>query len=250
MTDRRNDILVFMPTYNEAGHVEQMLERIRATGVSADVMFLDDNSTDGTAEIIDHLTEIDDAVFVIHRTGKLGIGSAHRVGINHAYEAGYRILITMDADLVHRPEDIPSFMDAGNAHDIVVGNRFVQKDSLAEWNLFRKTLTRAGHIMTRLLLRHNFDATGAFRLYRLDTIDRQIFESVRADNYEFFFTSLTVLHLNGCSIAEVPVLLPSRVYGTSKMELKHIFKSVFAMLRLGMQVCLARKSLLLGSLDK
>ena len=244
MKSGTSDILVFMPTYNEAGHVEMILERIQATGIAMDVMFLDDNSTDGTGEIIDRLAAEHEAVFAIHRAGKLGIGSAHLVGINHAYDAGYRILITMDADLVHRPEDIPAFLEAGAHCDIVIGNRFVNRDSLAEWNLFRKTLTHGGHVMTRLLLRHNYDATGAFRLYRLDAIDRRIFDFVTAQNYEFFFTSLTILHLNGCRIVEIPIQLPSRVYGSSKMELKHIVNSVAAMLKLAVKITFSRRSVL------
>ena len=111
----KNDILVFLPTYNEAGHVTEMRDRIKATGVAADIMFLDDNSTDGTGEIIDRFAAEDETMFAVHRPGKEGIGGAHLDGIRRAYEAGYKILITMDSDLVHKPEDIPAFLAAGEA---------------------------------------------------------------------------------------------------------------------------------------
>lgn len=238
-------MLIFLPTYNEAGNVEDMLQRIQATGIAADVLFLDDASTDGTGEIIDRLAAGHDSVFAMHREGKLGVGSAHLAGIRRAYDEGYRILVTMDSDFVHMPEDMPRFLVASEASDIVVGTRFRKKESLAEWNLFRKTLSHLGHLLTRLLLRHDYDATGAFRLYRLDRIDRVAFDLVRTRDYEFFFTSLTILHLNGYRITEVPILLPGRVYGTSKMQLKHMVKGVLVMVRLGLVRALFRHRLLL-----
>lgn len=241
----KNEILIFLPTYNEAGHVTEMRDRIKATGVPADIMFLDDNSTDGTGEIIDRFAAEDEAMLAVHRPGKEGIGGAHLEGIRCAYEAGYKILITMDSDLVHKPEDIPAFLAASDAADIVIGTRFEMKDSLAEWNLFRKTLTHLGHMLTRLLLRHNFDATGAFRVYRLDRIDRRVFDLVEARDYEFFFTSLTILHLNGYPIAEIAIELPGRVYGHSKMELRHMAKSVLLMVKLGLKRVFKRERLIL-----
>jgi dolichol-phosphate mannosyltransferase len=243
---RQNDILVFLPTYNEAGHVDEMRRRIKATGLPVDIMFLDDNSTDGTGDIIDGFAAADPAMFAVHRPGKEGIGGAHLDGIARAYDAGYKILVTMDSDMVHKPEDIPAFLEASEQADIVIGTRFERADSLAEWNLFRKTLTHAGHMLTRLLLRHDYDATGAFRVYRLDRIDRRAFDLVEARDYEFFFTSLTILHLNGYSIVEIPIELPGRVYGESKMELKHMAKSVLLMVKLGARRVFAREKLLVG----
>jgi dolichol-phosphate mannosyltransferase len=241
----KNEILIFLPTYNEAGHVPIILERIQATGVKADVVFLDDNSTDGTRDIIDGFAAKFDNVFAIHRTGKLGIGSAHLDGIRYAYDKGYQILVTMDSDLVHKPEDIPAFLEASDKADVVIGTRFEMKNSLAEWNLFRKTLTHLGHMLTRLLLRHDFDSTGGFRAYRLDKIRREAFDLVKARDYEFFYTSLTILHLNGHPIAEIPIELPGRAYGHSKMQLTHMAKSVLLMVKLGIKCQLFRTSLLL-----
>ena len=245
----KNDILVFLPTYNEAGHVEEMRRRIQATGLPLDIMFLDDNSTDGTGEVIDMFAAEDETVLAVHRPGKEGIGGAHLEGIRRAYEGGYRILITMDSDLVHKPEDIPAFLAASEAADVVIGTRFEMKSSLDEWNLFRKVLTHLGHMLTRLLLRHNYDATGAFRVYRLDRIDRRLFDLIQARDYEFFFTSLTILHLNDYPIAEIAIELPGRVYGHSKMELRHMTKSVLLMVTLGLKRVFARHRLLLASSD-
>ena len=247
---RRNDILIFIPTYNEAGHVEPLYRRIQATGLAADVLFLDDNSSDGTGEILDGFAAESDTVSVIHRPGKLGIGSAHRMGIEAAYENGYPVLVTMDADFVHKPEDIPAFLAEAETHDTVVGTRFVRAESLAEWDPVRKMATRFGHFLTKLLLRHDFDATGAFRVYRLDRIDRRLFDLIKSNDYEFFFTSLTILHLNGYRIAEVPIDLPWRQYGTSKMAVRLMIKSVLVMMKLGAVATFRRRSLLVGNGSK
>ena len=123
------------------------------------------------------------------------------------------------------------------------------KCSLDEWNLFRKVLTHLGHMLTRLLLRHNYDATGAFRVYLLDRIDRRVFDLIQTRDYEFFFTSLTILHLNDYPIAEIAIELPGRVYGHSKMELRHMAKSVLLMVTLGLKRVFARQRLLLASSD-
>ena len=244
------NILIFMPTYNEAGHIPIIINRIREVLGEIDILIIDDNSTDGTGDLADNLSEKDKNIFVIHRTGKLGIGSAHLTGIQYAFEKGYEALVTMDSDLVHKPEDIPAFLKASKDHDVVIGTRFHRKGSLAEWSIFRKILTHLGHFLTRVLLRHEFDATGGFRVYRLDKISRSTFDSISARDYEFFYTSLTILHLNGHSITEIPIELPGRVYGQSKMQIRHMIKSVMLMLLLGVRIRVLRRSLLSSSKSK
>src|SRR5690349_6877589 len=145
-------ILVFIPTYNEAENVERIFRQIQLLDLTADVLFLDDNSPDGTGKIIDKIVVENKNASVIHRTGKLGIGSAHKVGIERAYESGYQTLITMDCDFTHSPEYILDFLKNKERTDIVVGSRYLKKDSLATWNLFRKSLTRLGHFLTVNLL--------------------------------------------------------------------------------------------------
>lgn len=228
-----SDTLVVLPTYNEAGHIPILYNRLKALNINADIVFIDDASPDGSGELIDTIAAKDPHVYAIHRAGKSGIGGAHLCGIAYAYDNGYKTLITMDTDLVHKPEDIPDFLEASKKTDIVIGTRFFFKESLKEWNIFRKTLTHLGHKLTKLFLRHDYDSTGGFRVYRIDRINRQAFDLVKARDYEFFFYSLTILHLNGYSISEIPIELPGRVYGTSKMEIKHMAKSLLLMIKLG-----------------
>lgn len=224
-------ILIFIPTYNERENIRSIYSQIKKLELKCDFLFLDDNSPDGTGKVMDEIATSDASVHVIHRAGKLGIGSAHLDGIRWAYDQGYQRLVTMDCDFTHQPEDIPRFLEQSNAFDVVVGSRFMKKESLSDWNLLRKTLTHLGHWMTKYLLAMPYDATGAFRVYRLDQIPLRSFEKVSSKGYSFFFESLYGLHLNGLSIKEIPILLPARTYGHSKMTVKdslvslqHLFK--------------------------
>jgi len=222
----RNELLIFIPTYNERENAEQILGQILALELPADLLFVDDNSPDGTGELLDRLAAAHANVSVRHRSGKLGIGSAHAEGINWAYDRGYRLLLTMDCDFTHSPEYIRDFLAQADSADIVVGSRYLQEKSLSTWNAYRRVLTSLGHVATGLFLRMPYDATGAFRLYRLDRISRYFLDAVHSRGYSFFFESLYVLHLNGYRVAEIPTHLPARVYGHSKMKMRDAFHSL------------------------
>jgi dolichol-phosphate mannosyltransferase len=224
--------LLFIPTYNEKENVERILAEILRLGLDLDILFLDDNSPDGTGKLLDGLAEKHPNLRVIHRSEKLGIGSAHLAGIRWAYDHGYSRLITMDCDFSHPPEYLPDFIEGSRTHDVVVGSRYLLDESLKEWNLFRKAITHVGHLLTRYLLGMPYDASGAFRFYRLDRIPREAFDRVRSMGYSFFFESLFILHANRFSIKEVPIHLPARTYGHSKMSLSEALQSLKRLFRI------------------
>lgn len=223
---KRADTLIFIPTYNERENVGLMAEQLLALPIEADVCFCDDNSPDGTGEVLDSLAKQHPRLSVMHRTGKLGIGSAHLDGIAMAYDKGYRQLVTMDCDFTHSPSDIPRLLDAAKHADVVAGSRFQKEDSLPGWSLLRRTLTHLGHAMTRNLLGVTGDATGAFRVYRLDRVPRAIFNLVTEKGYAFFFQSMFIFGENGLDVVNVPIVLPARTYGHSKMDLNEVRRSV------------------------
>lgn len=218
--------LILIPCYNEKENVLKIEKRIAALKLSVDILFVDDNSPDGTGKILDGLAKKHPNVFVLHRPGKKGIGSAHKEGINWAYQRGYEKLVTMDADLTHLPEDIPVLLANSRGYDVVVTSRYMRKKSLEGWDFSRKVLTRLGHLMTRVLLKMPYDATNAFRFYDLKRIPRKIFALVESNGYSFFFESLHVLNLNGFKIKEIPINLSPRTYGSSKMKVSDAFQSL------------------------
>ena len=224
--------LIFVPTYNERDNAPELFKQILAMGFEADILFLDDNSPDGTGQILDKLAATHHRLHVIHRTGKLGIGSAHVDGIQWAYRHGYTRIVTMDCDFTHSPVDIPRLFAALSGSDVVVGSRWVQADSLNEWSAFRKFLTSLGHFLTRDLLKVPFDATGAFRVYDLTRIPRHIFTRVTAKGYAFFFESLFLLIRNDYRVREIPIVLPKRTYGHSKMRIYDALSSAGRIVKL------------------
>jgi len=240
---QKNNTLIFIPTYNEVDNVEKIFKDIKALNLPADMLFLDDNSPDGTGLIIDTLAANNTHVFTIHRKGKLGIGSAHQDGIRWAYEHRYKTLITMDCDFTHSPSYITDFVKLSDKATIVVGSRYLQKDSLSTWNLFRKFLTYLGHFLTVNLLNVPYDASGAFRLYNLEKIDENLFGLILSRGYSFFFESLFILYHNKITVVETPIELPSRTYGTSKMTYKDAWNSLTFLLNLCYRKLFSKKTL-------
>ena len=218
-----NKILIFIPTLNEQKNVKLIYDKIKFLKVDVDYLFIDDDSSDGTLEILRDLSLKDKKFTYIHRKTNKGIGSAHIEGIKFAYKKSYEIIITMDCDLSHSPQDILKFINIKNKGDIIIGTRFKNNKSIEDWNFYRKFLTKLGNFATLIFLGLNYDTTGAFRLYNLKNIDQNFLNLVTFDRYSFFFESLYILNLNKYKIVEIPIILPSRVYGESKQTFKDIF---------------------------
>lgn len=240
--------LIFVPTYNEKDNAPRMCEALFALGLDADVLFTDDNSPDGTGQLLDALKARFPRLIVRHRPSKLGIGSAHAEGIQWAYDQGYARLVTLDCDFTHSPTDVPALLQATDNKDIAIGSRWVTRNSLPGWNIFRLCMTRLGHLLTTNVLGVTQDASGAFRVYRLDKIPRQLFSLVQSRGYSFFFESLFIFNRNGLTIQEIPIVLPARTYGSSKMTASaaghsatYIFKLALAHLRRPEQFLIERE---------
>lgn len=226
------ELLIFIPTYNERENVGAILGQLLALDLKTDILFVDDNSPDGTGILLDELAKDHPNVMVQHRAGKLGIGSAHKHSIAWAYEQGYTQLVTMDCDFTHSPEYIHQFIKLGKTADVVVGSRYLHQGSLSTWNARRRTLTHLGHWATGFFLGLPYDATGGYRLYRLDRVSRYFLTTVQSQGYSFFFESLFILHLNNYRIAEVPTNLPARTYGHSKMRFSDAVNSLSQLVHL------------------
>lgn len=229
-------LLALIPTYNEAENVEEVVGGILSLALDMDMLFVDDNSPDGTGAILDRLAGRYPRLRVLHRPGKSGIGSAHRDGILWAYQQGYQGLVTMDADLTHRPRDILRLLEAAGDKDVVVGSRFINPDSLRDWAWHRRLLTRLGHRLTRVVLGLPQDATNAFRFYRLANIPRGLWDMVESPGYSFFFETLLRLSVSGLRLGEIAIVLPARACGHSKMRFSDIRHSVLFLFVLGLRL--------------
>jgi dolichol-phosphate mannosyltransferase len=227
-----NRILVGIPTLNESKNVESMINRLLGIPVPMDLIFVDDQSDDGTGEILDRLALLHEGLTVLHRPRGGGIGSAHQDILRYAYEHDYEVLVTMDCDFSHQPEDILGLLASSESCPLVVGSRFLDAESLSDWNIKRKFLTHLGHWLTKNLLQLPMDATGAFRLYRLRMIPRSIWGRVSSSGYAFLFESLLALKRAGIICREISIRLPKRVYGESKLNLLQAIRSLAVLIRL------------------
>ena len=226
-------ILIFIPTLNEAGTISELLTLINKLYPSLDILIVDDNSNDGTLDELQRLKLRGLPVKIIVRESKMGVGSAHLFAINYAFENIYELLVTMDGDGAHDPKSIKNLLFSAQNNDLVIGSRYLQKNSLIEWNFFRKSLTHLIHLLTWKFLGLNYDNSSAFRCYNLIRLKKQSFAKIQSSGYDFFFESIFVLTKNQrIKIAQIPIYLPARTYGNSKLNIKLALIAFKTLLRL------------------
>ncbi len=211
--------VMVVPTYNESENIEWIVGRLCAAQPGVDVMIVDDNSPDGTGAIADRLAAADDAISVVHRTVKAGLGAAYLHGFDEALKAGYDVIGEMDADGSHQPEQLQRLLDALRTADLVIGSRYVPGGSVVNWPIQRLALSRGGNLYVRLLLGIKVkDATAGYRLFRRATLEAIDLGSVRSTGY-VFQTDLAYRTLaRGLRVTEVPIEFVERERGNSKMS--------------------------------
>lgn len=212
-------IVVLIPTYNERENIALIVSRLRAAVPAADVLVLDDNSPDGTGAVADRLAVGDAQVKVLHRTSKDGLGAAYLAGFDLALERGYDVLVEMDADGSHQPEQLPSLLAALGDADVVLGSRWVPGGSVVNWPIHRKALSRGGNLYVRALLGMPIgDATGGFRAYRASALRTLDLQDVASLGYCFQVDLVWRVVLAGLTVVEVPITFVERTMGDSKMS--------------------------------
>jgi dolichol-phosphate mannosyltransferase len=217
-------VLVIIPTYNEADNLRLITERVRRSVPSVDILVADDNSPDGTGRIADELAASDNHVFVLHRAGKQGLGAAYVAGFGWARNKGYDVVVEMDADGSHAPEELPKLLDTLRTVDVVLGTRYVPGGSVHNWPLHRLALSRGGNLYIRMALGMPFkDATGGYRAYKVAVLDAIDVDTVASQGYSFQVELAWRAYRHGFRIAEVPITFVERVRGASKMS-GNIFK--------------------------
>jgi dolichol-phosphate mannosyltransferase len=212
-------VLVVVPTYNEIDNLERILARLAAAVPQAHVLVVDDNSPDGTGELAAKLAAGDDRVHVLHRPGKSGLGPAYVAGFRWGRARGFDVLVEMDADGSHAPEELPRLLDALDGADLVLGSRYAPGGSVHDWPVHRLLLSRAGNGYTRWALRLPLtDATGGYRAARGELLDRLPFDEVASQGYCFQVDWAWRAQRDGARVVEVPISFTEREFGRSKMS--------------------------------
>jgi len=232
-----------MPTYNERQNLESVAGRVRAALPEADLLVVDDNSPDGTGDIADKLAETDPHVQVLHRTEKAGLGKAYIAGFSWALERGYDVIVEMDADGSHRPEDLPRLLTALDSADAVIGSRYVPGGTVVNWPKSREFLSRGANIYNRLMLGISVkDATGGFRVYRAATLRKLDLSNIESAGYCFQIDMTLRVLQAGLKLAEVPITFVERERGSSKMSNAVIREAFFRVAQWGISARLHGRS--------
>ena len=236
MTTTGNSSLVIIPTYNERENITMIVDRVLAASDAIDVLIVDDSSPDGTGEIADGLAARHPAVHVLHRAGKDGLGAAYLAGFAWGQEAGYSELVEMDADGSHHPEDLPRLLELLQDNDLALGSRWVPGGMVENWPLRRKLLSRGGNVYTRMALGISVkDATGGFRAFRSEALERIDLRAVESQGYCFQVDLLWRALERGLTVVEMPIVFTERVYGESKMSGSIVRESLEKVTRWGIR---------------
>ncbi len=229
--------LLIVPTYNEAENVERVATEFLSPVAGSELLFVDDASPDGTGAIIDRIRAEDPRVHVLHRAGKLGLGTAYLEGFEWALARDYQLIVEMDADFSHDPGHLPELVAAAEAGaDVVVGSRYVDGGGTRNWGLGRRLISRAGGRYARSVLGVGVrDMTAGFVCYRRAALERIDLASIRSNGYSFQIEMKYRAHRAGLRIVEVPIVFEDRRVGQSKMSRAIVAEALWMVwkLRLG-----------------
>ena len=232
--DRTSRLLVSLATYNERDNIAPLIQSIHQQAPHADILIIDDNSPDGTGQLADELASRDSRIHVIHRPGKLGLGTATVATIRFAIEKDYDLLLNLDADFSHPPRYLPALLKGMDRHDVMIGSRYVAGGGTENWPLSRKIISRSVNRLVRTLFRMPVkDASGAFRCYRVQKLREVPLELIKSRGYSFQQEMLYRCHKAGCRLGETPIIFENRRAGTSKVNWKEAARSISMLLWLG-----------------
>lgn len=232
--------LVVIPTYNEKDNVVRLASAVLAQHEDFQILFVDDNSPDGTGKIIDDLVSGNDRIHVLHRAGKLGLGSAYREGFKAALSMGADYIIEMDADFSHDPAVLPEFLIAIKDSDLVIGSRYLNGVSVVNWPIRRLILSYFASAYTRwvtgLQLR---DCTSGFKCFRRSSLESVDMDNVKSDGYSFQIEMNYRCMERGLRITEIPIIFIDRHAGSSKMSRRIVREAVIMVWKLRLQSLLS-----------
>jgi dolichol-phosphate mannosyltransferase len=225
---------VVIPTYNERENITLLVERIVGLGLDSRVIIVDDNSPDGTGTLADQLGAEYPLITVIHRTGKMGLGTAHIAGMRAALDGGVDAVLTMDADFSHHPRYIPDLLAALDRFDVVIGSRYVPGGGTRYCTVPRKVLSHGANLFARTVLSLDAgDATAGFRGYRREVLESIALDQIVSNGYSFLIEMLYRCQRQGWFIGEVPIVFENRQRGASKISRAEIFRAMQTVIRLG-----------------
>jgi dolichol-phosphate mannosyltransferase len=228
-------ILVSLATYNERDNLAPLIPEIQRVLPAAEVVVIDDNSPDGTGKLADEMAAADPRIHVLHRSGKLGLGTAILAGMRYAMDHDYDYLINMDCDFSHHPRYLPAILAGMERRDVMIGSRYVPGGGTRNWPLSRQILSQSVNLMVRFLLRMPArDASGAYRCYRVSKLRQTALDRIISHGYSFQQEVLYRCRRAGCRIGETPIIFEDRRAGSSKVNLREAARSLGVIVYIGL----------------
>lgn len=228
--------LVIIPTYNERENIAEVIRRVLVQSPNIDVLVVDDNSPDGTAEIVEQLSREEPRVRLIRRKEKMGLGTAYLEGFRYGLQNGYHYLLEMDADLSHDPDEIPHFLKEINEAHLVIGSRYLTGVNVVNWPLSRLLLSYFASVYVRLITGLPLkDATSGFKCYRREVLESLNLNNITTSGYGFQVEMKWRTWMEGFKLKEIPIIFVDRTVGKSKMSRAIVREAIILVLKLGIK---------------
>lgn len=221
-----------MPTYNEADNIERLIENIFELYPNLNIIIVDDNSPDGTGDIVDRLSKKNSSIDVIHRTHKMGLGRAYIHGFKEALSMGADLIFEMDADFSHNPKYIPLFLNAAKKSDLVIGSRYVGGIRVEGWRFRRLLLSKLANIfVSYIMVKPIWDFTSGFRCYSRKILETIELDKLVSDGYAFQIEMVYLAYKHGFRVTEIPIIFKEREGGYSKISRKVVIEAFWISLK-------------------
>ena len=214
-------LLIIIPTYNEVENIGLLVNEIFKFVDDVSILVIDDNSSDGTQDLVEGISQKNERVFLLKRECKLGLASAYITGMKWGIENGFDIFCEMDADFSHNPKYLPEMIEKIKNNDVVIGSRNIKGGAVQGWSLLRNFISKGGSLYSRFVFGFPplFDLTGGYNMWRLSALEKIGINHIVSDGYCFQIEMKYKAWKKGCSVIEIPILFENRRKGKSKMSL-------------------------------
>jgi len=241
-TNKKCKALVVIPTYNEIENIPKIIPEILSQDEAIEVLIVDDNSPDGTANLVKDMQKEDSRIHLIERPAKLGLGTAYVAGFKYALKNGYDYVFEMDADFSHDPKALPILLEKAREYDLVIGSRYVSGVNVVNWPMGRLLLSYFANLYTRLVTGMPIrDATAGFKCYKRRVIESLELDSIRSNGYSFQIETNFKAWKKGFRICEVPIVFVDRRAGISKMSKKIVYEAAWMVWKLKLKSLFSKK---------
>ncbi|MBN1780634.1 polyprenol monophosphomannose synthase [bacterium] len=212
-------ILVIIPTYNEVHNVQKVIPKVLEQDPRIEILVVDDNSPDGTAEAVERWCQKTSRIHLLQRSGKMGLGTAYVEGFKMALQQDYQLVFQMDADLSHDPNEIPNFLKCIGKYDVVIGSRYIQGVNVVNWPISRLLLSWFANLYSRVVTGMSIrDATGGYKCFHRHVLEKMNFNKIHSDGYAFQIEMNFKVWKKGFQVKEIPIVFVDRNDGVSKMH--------------------------------